>query len=163
MKPGELNKLQLLHTLQRIFGHNNVLTEHRFAKPLRQWRFDYAVPVAMLAVEYHGHSGFVGGKVSGHSTIKGLTGDCEKMNHATSLGWTVLAFTALHFRESERRKHNLTDPEQSIMRTLSAIQDRIERVKCAEGNDFMKPENTDTQLKADCVSRLVHRLHLHGI
>ena len=121
MKPGDKNKMDILAILHKICGIENVLTEHRFAKPLRQWRFDYAIPNKMLAVEYHGHSGFIGGKASGHSTIKGLTSDCEKMNHAAYLGWTVIAFTALHFRESERIRHKLTCPEESIIRTISAI------------------------------------------
>ena len=122
MKPGEMNKLQILSTLQRMFGHENVVCEHRFAAPLRQWRFDYAIPEAMLAVEYHGHAGFVGGGASGHSTIKGLTNDCEKMNVAQSMGWKVLAFTALHFRYEGREKHKLKDVETAIMAAIARIQ-----------------------------------------
>jgi len=122
MKPGEINKLQILSTLQRMFGSENVLSEHRFAAPLRQWRFDYAIPEAMLAIEYHGHAGFVGEQASGHSTIKGLTNDCEKMNVAQSMGWKVLAFTALHFRYEGRKKHKLNDIETTIMQAIARIQ-----------------------------------------
>jgi len=122
MKPGEINKMQILSTLQRIFGAENVVCEHRFAAPLRQWRFDYAIPDAMLAIEYHGHAGFVGGKASGHSTIKGLTNDCEKINVAQSMGWKVLAFTALHFRYEGRKKHKLKEIETTIMDAIARIQ-----------------------------------------
>lgn len=83
--------------------------EFRF-HPSRLWRFDLAVPELLLAVEYHGHAGFVGKGASGHSTIPGLTNDCEKVNQARILGWTVFAFTALHFREKDRLKHKLTSP-----------------------------------------------------
>lgn len=112
MKAGERNKLMLLQILRSLFGEG-VVTEHRF-HPTRMWRFDYAVPRIKLAVEYHGHAGFVGGKVSGHSTIKGLSNDCQKLNEAQRLGWRVLAFTAWHFREADRKKHKLTAPLEAI-------------------------------------------------
>lgn len=112
MKAGERNKLVLLQLLRAAFG-DELVTEHRF-HPVRMWRFDYAVPSIKLAVEYHGHAGFVGGKASGHSTIKGLSNDCEKANEAQRLGWRVLAFTAWHFRAVDRRKHKLTEPAAAI-------------------------------------------------
>jgi hypothetical protein len=87
--------------------------EHRF-HPVRMWRFDLAVLDCKLAIEYHGHSGFQGGKVSGHSTIKGLTNDCEKFNQARLLGWTVLSFTTLHFKENDRQRHKLTSPVLTV-------------------------------------------------
>lgn len=124
MKPGEQNKMILLDTLQTIFGGENVLTEHRF-HPVRMWRFDYAIPAAKLAVEYHGHAGFIRPGASGHSTIKGLTNDCEKMNQAIAQGWRVIAFTALHFRDTERTKHKLQRIKDTIMEAITAIQ--IER------------------------------------
>lgn len=125
MKPGELNKLMIRQILETVFGAEMVAAEFRF-HPVRRWRFDYAVPEIRLAVEYHGHAGFVGKGVSGHSTIKGLTNDCEKMNSAIAAGWRVLAFTALHFRYSDRTKHNLTDVQTTVMDTLAAMQTEIE-------------------------------------
>ena len=124
MKPGEINKIAIKQTLETLFGAENVKMEYRF-HPVRRWRFDYAIPEVKLAVEYHGHAGFVGGKVSGHSTIKGLTNDCEKMNRAHALGWRVLAFTALHFRHTERIKHDLMDVKSTILDVISSMQ--IER------------------------------------
>jgi hypothetical protein len=112
MKPGQKNKDDLHLLLMSAFP--GVVTEHKF-HPSRRWRFDYAVPHLKLAFEYHGHAGFIGGKVSGHSTIKGLTNDCEKMNEAQRIGWKVIAFTALHFREADRVKHNLRSPHERIM------------------------------------------------
>ncbi len=96
--------------------------EHRF-HPVRMWRFDLAVPSIKMAIEYHGHSGFVGKTgASGHSSIKGLTNDCQKMSEAQILGWRVLAFTALHFRESERVAHKLKSP-------IAMITDMVERLE----------------------------------
>lgn len=125
MKPGELNKLQIKDVLTTIFGEEMLHCEYKFHL-VRRWRFDYAIPDIKLAVEYHGHAGFVGKKASGHSTIKGLTNDCEKMNSAIAAGWRVLAFTALHFRYSDRTKHNLTDVRETVMNAISMMQREIE-------------------------------------
>ena len=131
MKPGEANKLQIHTTLSQIFGHERVVTEHKF-HPIRRWRFDYAIPEIKLAVEYQGHAGFIPQRkdkdgnlipvASGHSTIKGLTNDCEKMNSAIGHGWRVLTFTALHFSHKERERHKLTSLRDSIMNALGAMQ-----------------------------------------
>lgn len=126
MKPGEANKMMILQTLQTIFGEERVVAEHRF-HPVRRWRFDYGVPEIKLAVEYHGHAGFVGKGASGHSTIKGLTSDSEKMNSAIAAGWRVLAFTALHFRYNDRVRHNLTDVRETIMNALAGMQNEKEQ------------------------------------
>jgi len=128
---GDKNKLAILQTLETIFGAESVVKEHRF-HPVRRWRFDYAVPDIRLAVEYHGHAGFVkrtkdGNPSSGHSSIKGLTNDCEKFNAAIAAGWRVLAFTALHFSSAGRFKHNLRDVRTSIMDALAAMQEEKER------------------------------------
>jgi len=133
MKPGDANKLAILSTLQTLFGNERVEQEYKF-HPVRRWRFDYAIPEIRLAVEYNGHSGFVGKSgASGHSSIKGLTNDAEKINSAVGCGWRVLQFTALHFREKERERHNLTDPRTTLMNALSAMQ--IER----ESRDTLTP------------------------
>ena len=124
MKAGDANKLHIFSVLQRMFGAESVITEHRFAAPARQFRFDYAVPAAKLAIEYQGHAGFIGKSgASGHSSITGLTRDCEKSNLARSLGWTVLTFTALFFRYEDRQKHNLTDIETTILNTIARMQE----------------------------------------
>lgn len=121
MKAGDANKLTIKAILETIFGPELVTLEHRFHE-VRRWRFDYAVPQIKLAIEYQGHAGFVGKGQSGHSTIKGLTNDCEKMNSALAHGWRVLAFTALHFRYNDRIKHNLTEPREAIMNLLAQLQ-----------------------------------------
>ena len=125
-KPGEINKLDILKTLQTIFGEDRVICEFRFHK-IRRWRFDYAIPEIKLAVEYAGHAGFIGKGVSGHSTIKGLTNDSEKANSAIACGWRVLQFTALHFKYQDRIKHKLTPVRETIMNTITAMQAELER------------------------------------
>ena len=63
------------------------LPEHRFHDS-RKWRFDYALPAIMVAIEIEG----IGG-VSRHTTITGYAKDCEKYREAAALGWRVLRFT----------------------------------------------------------------------
>jgi len=122
MKAGELNKQYLLNLLNRLFGAENVVSEYKF-HPVRRWRFDYAIPDALLSVEYNGHGGFVkAGGMSRHGSIIGLTGDCEKINQAIVHGWRVIQFTALHFQHKDRIKHKLTDPETTIMQVIAQIQ-----------------------------------------
>ena len=67
---------------------------------LRNWRLDFAWPDAKVAVEIDGgqwkpirrRDGSVsyGGR---HNTPEGFRSDCEKLNAAAVLGWTVLRFT----------------------------------------------------------------------
>ena len=65
--------------------------EHRFAASIgRRWRFDFAWPDRMLAVEIDGGA-FSGGR---HTRGAGFVEDCRKMNAATLMGWRVLRFTA---------------------------------------------------------------------
>jgi len=129
MSAGNENKQSLLLIIRSIFGESLVETEFKF-HPVRRWRFDYAIPEIKLAVEYQGHAGFVGKfGASGHSSIKGITNDCEKFNQAVGLGWRVLAFTALHFRSQDRFKHNLSDPRTAIMNAIGAMQTEIETRK----------------------------------
>lgn len=52
--------------------------------PDRKWRFDFAWPGAMLALELEG--------VGRHQTFIGYKADCEKYNAACLLGWRVLRF-----------------------------------------------------------------------
>lgn len=62
--------------------------EFRFALP-RRWRFDFAWPDRMLAVEIEGGIWSQGR----HTRGAGFAADCEKYNLATLMGWRVLRFT----------------------------------------------------------------------
>lgn len=81
----------------------------------RQWRFDFAWPAYMLAVEVEGlvvrnlrdlkAQKDVKVVYGGHATITGIREDMEKYNAAARLGWYVLRF------------------EQELIRTGAAIQE----------------------------------------
>lgn len=62
--------------------------ELRFAPP-RRWRFDFAWPDRMVAVEVEGGT-WNGGR---HVRPAGFAADCQKHNTAARLGWVVLRFT----------------------------------------------------------------------
>lgn len=79
--------------------------EHKF-HPKRRWLFDYAIIDKKIAIEYEGVFG--GGK-SRHTTVTGYTGDTEKYNEATLLGWKVLRYTAKNYT-------NLTDDLKALLK-----------------------------------------------
>lgn len=58
--------------------------------PGRRFRFDFAFPDHMLAVEIDGGT-WVQGR---HNRPQGYAKDCEKLNLAVLNGWRVLRFTA---------------------------------------------------------------------
>jgi len=62
--------------------------EYRF-HPVRRWRFDFAYPDKMIAIECEGGT-WSGGR---HSRGQGFEDDCIKYNTAAIMGWTVLRFT----------------------------------------------------------------------
>jgi very-short-patch-repair endonuclease len=61
--------------------------EYRF-HPTRKWRFDFAFPDRMVAVEIEGGV-WTGGR---HTRGSGFVADIEKYNAAAALGWFVFRF-----------------------------------------------------------------------
>ena len=57
--------------------------------PTRRWRFDYAIPSAMVAIEVEGGA-YTQGR---HTRGKGFEADIEKYNTAEAMGWHVLRVT----------------------------------------------------------------------
>lgn len=76
-------------------------TEYKF-DAVRRFRFDYAIPSLMIAIEYNGliykNSKNTTGK-SGHQTIGGIKADNEKANLAVTKGWRILVYTAMNYKE----------------------------------------------------------------
>lgn len=113
---GNKNKAQLALCLRSLFG-DAVVTEHRF-HPVRQWRFDWAIPSLKLAIEYQGHGMTAGAKtgahIGRHASLTGMAGDCEKLNAAQLAGWRVLLFTSLHFDPRKRAEFKLSAPLDTL-------------------------------------------------
>lgn len=80
------------------------MNEYKFSED-RKFKFDFALPIEKIAIEYEGlglqtnKSGNV--DKSGHTTVTGYTSNCEKYNLATCLGWRVLRYTALNYKDLE--------------------------------------------------------------
>lgn len=60
--------------------------------PERKWRFDFAWPDLLVAVEIDG--GVFQSRATGHRSIGGLIRDMEKSNAAQIQGWCLLRFHA---------------------------------------------------------------------
>lgn len=69
-------------------GYTGWIAEHRF-HPVRKWRFDFANPDLMLAIEVEGGT-YSGGR---HNRGPGFQADCEKYGEAMLLGWNVYRCT----------------------------------------------------------------------
>lgn len=70
--------------------------EWRFYRA-RLWRFDFAWPQAMVAVEFDGGQHAPGG--GRHNTDE----DRDKLNHAAALGWRVLRFSNQQWADDPSR------------------------------------------------------------
>ena len=92
--PRQPSPLELrLLVLIRASGFPEPVTEHPFAKHIgRRWRFDFAWPDRLLAVEVDGGAWVPGG--GRHTRGAGFAADHDKFNRAMLLGWRVLRFTS---------------------------------------------------------------------
>jgi hypothetical protein len=72
-----------------------VLEEEYMFHVERKWRFDWALPGMMIAIEFEGG---IFQEKSGHNTAKHYTKDAEKYNAAAALGWRVVRLTALNYK-----------------------------------------------------------------
>lgn len=68
--------------------------EYRFSEE-RRYRFDYALPGIMVAIEYDGGIHTTNGD---HRSRKGVQRDIDKGNLAQMKGWRVLRFSALNYK-----------------------------------------------------------------
>ena len=72
----------------KIAGIGGWTREHRF-HPERRWRFDFAWPAQLVALEVEGGT-WIAGR---HNRGSGFAADCEKYNAAAIAGWRVLRVT----------------------------------------------------------------------
>ena len=86
--PVKLERVYPLITLCRQARIAEPVPEFRF-HPSRKWRFDYAFPLHMLAVEIEGGL-WTNGR---HSRGQGAIADLEKYSEAAILGWRILYAT----------------------------------------------------------------------
>jgi len=80
------------------YGIPTPICEYKF-HPKRRFKFDFAWPDKMVAVEQEGGLWMRGG--SGHSHPMWILRDMEKGNFASLLGWRVFRFTPQQLRKGE--------------------------------------------------------------
>lgn len=79
--------------LCRVHGVAIPVPEYRFALAVgRQWRFDWAWPAQLVALEVEGGA-FIAGR---HTRGSGFAADLEKYNAAAVAGWLVLRVLPKH-------------------------------------------------------------------
>ena len=69
-----------------------LVSEYRF-HPVRRFRFDFAIPSLMIAIEIEG-----GIKNGRHTRWQGFIDDATKYNLATVSGWRLLRYTSEHLK-----------------------------------------------------------------
>lgn len=65
--------------------------------PTRRWKFDFAFPDRMIAVEIEGGIWTAGR----HSRGAGMQADMEKYNEAQRLGWSIFRFSGNSVKSGE--------------------------------------------------------------
>jgi very-short-patch-repair endonuclease len=89
--------------------------EYRFHRT-RRWRFDFAWPAQLVALEVEGGTWIRGA----HSRGKHFEADCEKYNEAELLGWRVLRATTNMVRDGRALRYvtlalGLSDSEANVV------------------------------------------------
>lgn len=103
-----------------------LLTEHKFLKD-RRYRFDWAIPELMIAIEYEGIFNCL---KSRHTTLKGYSSDLDKYNLAVTNGWKVLRYSALNFK-------NLPDDTEKLLQKMK-LDNRKKIIKTTNKNKKKK-------------------------
>lgn len=78
------------------FGGPELTPEYRFDKT-RRWRFDYALPRHLVAIELEGGIH----KRKGHASPEGYIKDCRKYNAAAGDGWWVFRLASGMMNEED--------------------------------------------------------------
>jgi hypothetical protein len=83
--------------------------EYKFSEE-RNFRFDYFIPCINLGIEYEG----IISEKSRHTTIEGYTGDLIKYNLALTLGFIVLRYNALNYKNAYSDIEKIKKPNGKI-------------------------------------------------
>lgn len=104
---------ETLYWQLKHLGQGSPLPEREFIfAPARKWRFDFAWPDELVAVEVEGLTRD-GGR---HQRNEGYEADLEKYNAAALEGWLVLRFTS-----------RMVDAGTALQRVLQALHQRRAR------------------------------------
>lgn len=87
----------------------------------RKWRFDFAIPSLMIAVEYEGG---IFMEKSGHSSTAGMGRDIEKYTRAQLMGWQVIRVSAINYKTVLETLNALITKSQDNVKEKSSLQTR---------------------------------------
>lgn len=91
-------QVQWMHWNLQYWCNEHALTLHKeyIFYPGRLYRFDFFIqtPNHKIGIEFNG----IMSEKSRHTTITGYSGDMEKINAAQRLGYMVLQYTVLNYR-----------------------------------------------------------------
>lgn len=107
-KPIGKYKLHIISVLEASGW--NYESEFVFSQE-RKFRFDWAVPQILVAIEYEG----IFSEKSGHTTLSGYKKDVEKYNLATKLGWKILRYTADNYLDFENDLKIMQKDEKKLL------------------------------------------------
>ena len=107
-KPIGKYKLHIISVLEA--SGLNYESEFMFSSE-RKFRFDWAVPQILVAIEYEG----IFSEKSGHTTLSGYKKDVEKYNLATKLGWKILRYTADNYLDFENDLKIIKGSEKKLL------------------------------------------------
>lgn len=99
----KLSRLEETFALHCKASKIDVVREHRF-HPVRRWKFDFAIPERMIAIECEGGV-WSNGR---HTRGSGFIADCEKYNEAARIGWRVFRFASPQIMSGEAIKFVLS-------------------------------------------------------
>lgn len=95
----QFNATWRMLSAQRYNGHSYPLPEREYYfHHVRRWKFDFAWPAAMVAVEVEGGVWRQGGGAHSHPT--NILRDVEKYNTAGFMGWIVIRMAENELKKS---------------------------------------------------------------
>lgn len=115
-KRGQSQKYYMAQELKK--SNLPLFPEYKFSSD-RKFRFDWAIITTHCAIgiEYEG----LMSRKSGHTTITGYTKDTEKYNLAQSIGWIVLRYTALNYKNMMKDVLSVIDKSIYVATVRDAI------------------------------------------
>lgn len=124
-------------------GRGKGLRARLQAAGLRDWRFDFAVPELMLAVEVEGITHYGKTKtgkmaIGRHQSATGIEGDLQKYDAAMRLGWTVYRCSQ-HMVASGRAVETIAILVDQLAGKRSVARFLASAIKPGERPKFEKP------------------------
>ena len=123
--------------------YTDILVPQHVFHPTRQWRFDFAIPELMVAIEVQGFG-------AGHNSKEGMHNDYVKHNAAVLLGWTLIYIMGMDLKDQV-----ISSTCEGIKQILDSRRDPIylESVRKLNGRRNDVPKNVSWNSNLDRIRR----------